>query len=124
MSYSEQDLQELKAESLELLDAAEKSLLALDQGADFSPNFDSVFRAFHNIKGASGMMEQTRLESHTHQLESLLMEFKTKGSIPKNYLNLFLRGIDASRAILDGGEVSFNFNPDPAPLVNPFKKEL
>ena len=112
MSFSEQDLQELKAESLELLDAAEKSLLALDQGAKFGPNFDSVFRAFHNIKGASGMMEQTRLESHTHQLESLLMEFKTKGSIPKNYLNLFLRGIDASRAILDGEEVTFNFNPE------------
>ena len=126
MSFTDQDLQELKAESLELLDAAEKSLLALDEGAPFTAHFDSVFRAFHSIKGAAGMMEQTTLERHTHQLETILVGFKQAAAIPKDHINLFLRGIDAARAILDGENVQFDYTPgaesapvQPAPAPSP-----
>lgn len=109
MSFSEQDMEEFKAEALELLEVAEKSLLALDQGGDFRPAFDAAFRGFHNLKGAAGMMELTRLQAHTHELENILMRFKDSTQLPQAYVSLFLRGIDAARVILNGEDVAFDY---------------
>ncbi len=106
---SQEELDEFKSEALELLDAAEKNLLALDSGEDFKIAFDTIFRSFHNLKGASGMMDLTDLQSHTHELESILMEFKSSTSIPRDHINLFLRGIDGARSILDGQKITFDF---------------
>jgi two-component system chemotaxis sensor kinase CheA len=126
VSFSPQELEEFKAEALELLDLSEKSLLALDQGAEFRSAFDTVFRGFHNLKGAAGMMELLKLQAHTHELENILMGFKEKTSIPKEYISLFLRGIDAARSILDGEDVVFSFEvqkstetPSPSVSVSP-----
>jgi len=109
MSFSDQEIEEFKAEAVELLDVAEKSLLALDLGSSFKQTYDAVFRSFHNLKGAAGMMEMHRLQAHTHELESVLMPFKDLDDMPKNYISYFLNGIDASRSILDGSEVEFNY---------------
>ena len=110
MTYSAEEMEEFKAESLELLENAEKNLLSMDNGGDFRTAFDSLFRCFHNLKGAAGMMELLKLQSHTHKLEEILMGFKDGSEIPKPHINLFLRGIDASRALIDGVEVDFDFN--------------
>lgn len=106
---SAEELQEFKTEALELLETAEKSLLKLDEGATFEPEYNAIFRTFHNLKGAAGMMEFVALQSHMHSLENILTRFKETGAIPKEYIDLFLRGIDATRTILDGKEVQFNF---------------
>lgn len=108
-SFSQEEIDEFKVEAQELMDIAEKSLLALDNGGDFKTCFDSIFRSFHNLKGGAGMMELLDLQAHTHELETIFMGFKEKTSIPKNYINLFLRGIDAARTILNGEKVSFDF---------------
>lgn len=110
MSFSHEELEEFKAEAFDLLDTAEKSLLSLDQGAEFRPMFDSIFRCFHNLKGSAGMMELNELQSHTHELENILMQFKGADSLPKEYIGLFLRGVDATRSILNGETVNFNFD--------------
>ncbi len=109
MSYSEQEMEEFKAEAFELLDVAEKSLLALDQGANFQPAFDAIFRCFHNVKGGCGMMELTQLQALTHELETIFMRFKGSTGIPKEYINMFLRGIDAARAMFADPTIVFNF---------------
>lgn len=109
-SFSPEEIEEFKVEAQELMDMAEKSLLALDQGGDFKTCFDSVFRGFHNLKGGAGMMEFLDLQAHTHELETIFMGFKEKTSIPKEFINLFLRGIDAARSILDGEKVNFDFS--------------
>lgn len=109
MSFSAQEIEEFKAEALELLDVAEKSLLSLDKGAEFRPSFDAIFRGFHNLKGAAGMMELRPLQAHTHELENILMGFKNENSIPKEYVDLFLRGIDTARSLLDGKTIEFSF---------------
>lgn len=121
MSFTQQEFDEFRAEALELLDVAEKSLLALDSGdpnTTFRAAFDSIFRGFHNLKGAAGMMELTRLQSHTHELESILMGFKTGTSIPKEHISLFLRGVDAARSILDGQDITFDFTVSPTHAVD------
>lgn len=119
MSFSEQEMQEFKAEALELLELAEKSLLSLDQGADFRPAFDSVFRGFHNLKGAAGMMELLKLQADTHELENILMRFKEGTHIPKEYVSLFFKGIDAARALLDGQDVVFDFSVEAPQEIAP-----
>lgn len=106
---SAEELQEFKTEALELLETAEKSLLKLDEGAAFEPEYNAIFRTFHNLKGAAGMMEFVALQSHMHSLENILTKFKETGSIPKEHIDLFLRGIDATRTILEGKEVQFSF---------------
>lgn len=110
MTYSEQEIEEFKAESFDLLEFAEKSLLALDDGFEFRPAFDSIFRGLHNLKGAAGMMDLLALQAHTHSLETILMGFKDATAMPKEYIDLFLRGIDAARLLLNGQDVQFDFS--------------
>lgn len=110
MSFTNSDLEEFKIEAAELLELAERSLLSLsDTTSSFENAFDNIFRCFHNLKGAAGMMELFALQDHTHELETLLMTFKDRGNIPPDYVDLFLKGIDGARQILLGQEIKFNF---------------
>ena len=111
MSFTDQEIGEFKIESLDLLDHAEKSLLAIETESDFSKTFDAIFRAFHNLKGAAGMMEMAALQHHVHELETILMQFKSGPTIPSQYVQLFLNGIDGARTILDGKEITFSYKP-------------
>ena len=112
MSFSEEEIEEFKTESRELLDVAETNLLALDNGAEFRTSFDAVFRSFHNLKGAAGMMELVLLKTHTHGLENILVEFKDKTEMPKKYISFFLKGVDGARALLNGEAITFNYDVD------------
>lgn len=113
MSFSAEEIEEFRAEVLELIDATEKSLLALDQGAEFRACFNTIFRGFHNLKSASAMMEMHRLEEHSHELENILMGFKEATSLSKEYISFFLKGVDAARLMLNGETVKFDYNLTP-----------
>jgi two-component system, chemotaxis family, sensor kinase CheA len=123
MSFTDQEVEEFKTESLDLLDHAEKSLLGIETETDFAKTFDAIFRAFHNLKGAAGMMEMASLQSHVHELETILMQFKLGPTIPSNYVQLFLNGIDGARSILDGKQISFSYSPSPSDF-SPTKLEV
>lgn len=110
MALSQEELEEFNAESLELLEAMEKIFLSLDQGGDFPQSYDFLFRTLHNLKGSAALMELNRLAAHTHELENILVGFKGKDSLPKEYISLFLRGIDATRLVIAGQEVNFDFS--------------
>jgi DNA-binding response OmpR family regulator/HPt (histidine-containing phosphotransfer) domain-containing protein len=110
MSFTDEEISEFKTEAEELLDGAEKSLLALDKGGVFGCHYDSIFRAFHSIKGAAGMMEMPLLQNHLHQLENLLTEQKPKASLSKAYIDFFLQGSDAARNLLNGNTIEFDYN--------------
>lgn len=106
------ELEEFKTEIYETLDRAEQALLSFDQlpdGQSSNQLYDEVFRAYHNIKGAAGMMEWLELQHHVHQLENILMQSKETASIPKKYLGWFLKGNDAARAIMAGVPYEFNY---------------
>lgn len=112
MGFSEEEIKEFQVEADELLDLAEKSLLALDQGGDFREHYDSVFRAFHSIKGAAGMMELVALQSHMHYLENTLTEQKSASTLAQPYIDLFLRGTDGARDLLYGRTIDFDYSID------------
>ena len=108
-----EEFEEFKTEILEMLDRAEKALLEFDQLPDnqCAPSlYDEVFRAYHNIKGAAGMMEWEALQHHVHQLENVLMESKTTSSIPKHLISWFLKGNDATRSIMSNSAHDFVYD--------------
>ncbi len=115
------DLEEFKTEILETLERAEQALLSFDQlpdGQSSKQLYDEVFRAYHNIKGAAGMMEWNELQHHVHQLENILMQSKETASIPKKYLGWFLKGNDVTRSIMSGEPYEFNYDISDAPVLN------
>ncbi len=128
------ELEEFKTEIFEMLDRAEQALLQFDLLEDNTMSqalYDEVFRAYHNIKGAAGMMEWNTLQHHVHQLENILMQTKDTSSIPKHLINWFLRGNDAARAIMNEKEYEFSYETNSpvqespkAEIVNAQKQEL
>lgn len=114
-----EDLEEFKSEILELLENAEKALLAFEELPDNQSSdslYNEVFRAYHNIKGAAGMLEWKELMEHVHHLENVLMQSKSTSSIPRKYISWFLKGNDATRAIMAGEAYQFSYDlSDPAP---------
>jgi two-component system chemotaxis sensor kinase CheA len=112
-----EEMEEFKIEILETLERAEKALLEFDQLPDNQCSntlYDEVFRAYHNIKGAAGMMEWEELQHHVHQLENVLMQSKQTASIPKHLIGWFLRGNDATRAIMAHEPYQFDYNTEAA----------
>lgn len=106
------ELEEFKSEILETLDRAEQALLAFDQlpeNQSSAPLYDEVFRSYHNIKGAAGMLEWEELQHHVHQLENVLMQSKSTLSIPKSHISWFLKGNDVARAIMAGEPYEFSY---------------
>ena len=94
-------------EAVELLDEAEEALLNIDNGADFKSSYNSVFRAFHSLKGASGMFGITSLQEHLHKLETLLTEIKEE--FPEGATDYFLKGIDACRSFFETDTLNFDY---------------
>lgn len=109
MSFDAGILEEFSLEAEELLNDAEDALLKLKGDENYQEIYNSVFRAFHSLKGSSGMMGFEALQSHLHLLEDFLQ--KSKGSIEhfKTNVDYYLSGIDASRKILHGEQVSFKY---------------
>ncbi len=114
MQLSTEELNEFKLEALEMIDGAEKSLLALDSGGDFKKEYDSIFRTFHNLKGSAGMLELTRLQEYMHQIETTLTQEKEKGTLSHDLIDYFLKGCDQIRKILDNDQADL-------PTIGPSK---
>lgn len=106
---SESMIDEFKIEAAEMFDTSEDGFLNLEKGENFNNNYNAIFRAFHSLKGASGMFGLIELQGHMHNLESLFESLKSKGSIDKNQIDYFLGGIDAARKLLNGDEISFKY---------------
>ncbi len=102
---------EFRGEALEMLDLAESHLLSLEEGQNFKSNYDAVFRVFHSIKGASGMMGLDSIQHLMHHLESLLSKAKDWQELPKELTSYFLTGADSCRTMLKNEDVDF-------PLLN------
>ena len=68
--------QEFLVESYENLDELDRALVALEQDPGSRPLIASIFRTIHTIKGTSGFLAFTRLESVTHVGENVLSQLR------------------------------------------------
>ncbi len=102
-------IQAFATESSELLEQVENSLLELETNPDDSERVNELFRAFHTIKGSSGMFGFSKVESFTHGVESLLGKVR-EGSqeLNEDLISLFLSCRDHISMLvgnaLDGNE--------------------
>ena len=107
--FSAEEIQDFMTEAKDMLDEAERHLLGLEGGSDFTASYDAVFRVFHSIKGAAGMLAFTQLESHMHQLENQYQQCQKLDSLPKESITYFLAGVDAARHLMEGQSVQFDY---------------
>jgi two-component system chemotaxis sensor kinase CheA len=104
-------LGEFFAEANEHIAAAEAALLTLEAQPDDQSAVNTVFRAFHTVKGVAAMLGMTAVAQLAHHAESLLSRIRD-GEIrcTGGYANLCLRGVDmlketlASATLLSRGQ--------------------
>lgn len=114
MSINNDELNEFKLEALELIEEAEKCLLEVEQGQPFKPRYDAIFRCFHSLKGAAGMLGLEDLRNHMHQLEEIFARLKEFTQLSSQEISFFLSGNDAAKKILNGEKIAFAFTVNQA----------
>lgn len=107
MSLDKGILDEFSLEANELLDEAEDALLKIGQEENVKKIYDMVFRAFHSLKGSSGMLGFEELQRHMHLIEDYLQKSKADEDLFKSSVDYYLSGIDAARKILKGEVIQF-----------------
>jgi len=94
-------LTEFISESNGLVAKAEWALLSLEADPEDRQAVDTVFRAFHSIKGASGFLGLTTVVELSHHAENLLSRIR-EGKIRYRggYADLALRALDMIKMLL------------------------
>ncbi|NLT66312.1 MAG: chemotaxis protein CheA [Acidobacteria bacterium] len=88
-------LAEFVAESRELLEKSESALLALESNPEDDEAVNTVFRAFHTVKGTSGFLGLKVTSELAHLAESLLSRIRNKEiRLVGGYADLALRSLD------------------------------
>ncbi len=88
-------------EGREYLDSAEAALLHLETNPEDTESINTVFRAFHTIKGTSGFLGLDAITSLAHQAESLLSRIRDREiRYGGHYAEMALRSVDALKALL------------------------
>lgn len=98
---------EFVVESNEMLEAAEGALLALETEPENIEKVDTIFRAFHTVKGSAAYLGLKRLTELAHHAESLLSRMRDREiQCAGGYANLALRSLDMLKAMLSAIEGS------------------
>jgi two-component system chemotaxis sensor kinase CheA len=113
MVFEDAEINEFKTEALELLATAEQSLLLSESGADFEKTYGALFRVFHNLKGASGMMGMHELGHLMHEVENTLTQIKANERFTREETDYFLKKIDDARSSLAPGHESSHDKTQP-----------
>ena len=104
VELSDQEVEEFRLEASDLLEQAENAFLAVEGGDSPQLHYDAIFRAFHSVKGAAGMMERSELQELMHWLESSFLKMRDRDTWPKAHIDTFLKGIDRARIVLNNGD--------------------
>lgn len=90
-------------ECLEQLGMAETSLLELEAHPDETEALNTIFRAFHTVKGTSGFLGLDRIQRLAHLAESLLDRARTgEIQITGSYADLTLEACDTLQTLVEG----------------------
>lgn len=112
-------------ESLENLEAVEVSLIDLEQDSSDNDSLNSIFRAFHTIKGVSGFLNLQRINTLAHHAENLLD--KARGGeivLEGATVDMVFESMDALKKMIMGIQqamengTSLDIGLDVAPLVS------
>jgi len=105
-------VQEFLVESYENLDQLDSDLVALEQQPGSRELLASVFRTIHTIKGTSGFLAFSKLESVAHVGENLLARLRDGQLVmTPTTTDVLLRMVDTIRALLASIEASHSEGP-------------
>lgn len=94
-------LGEFITECRELVEGAEASLLAMETDPDDLEAINTVFRAFHTIKGTSGFLGIVKMAELAHKAESLLSRMRDNEiRCTGGYADLALRSVDMLKELI------------------------
>ena len=101
MEDMDEIVQEFLVESHENLDQLDRDLVDLEQDPTSHPLLSSIFRTIHTIKGTSGFLAFSQLESITHVGENLLSRLRDGALVlTPDMTSALLAMVDAVRAVL------------------------
>ena len=90
------------AESMEKLEDIEDGLLSIQEDGFNSDSINSVFRAFHTIKGGAGMFELEKLVHLSHKAENILDKLRDgQLTITNEMITLLLQIKDHIEKLID-----------------------
>ena len=90
------------AESRECVTNSETALLQLEENPTDEEAVNTVFRAFHTVKGTSAFLGLSRVAAFAHEAESLLSRVRDKEiQYTSGCADLALRSVDMLKALLD-----------------------
>jgi len=93
------------AESRELLDDMERSLLSLETTDEKAELINSIFRAAHTIKGSSGLFSLDHVVAFTHVVENVLDRVRSGTlGIEDELVATLLQCCDHIKSLIDGVE--------------------
>lgn len=105
-------LRDFIAESRDWIDGAEAALLALEHDPDDEESINTVFRAFHTIKGTAGFMGLSGISNFAHHAESLLSRVRDREiAFEGGCADLSLRATDMLATMLKSVEDALNGDP-------------
>jgi len=94
-------------ESQESVANAERALLQLEENPTDEEAINTVFRAFHTVKGTSAFLGLSRIASFAHEAESLLSKVRDKEiTYTHGCADLALRSVDMLVALLESVNVA------------------
>lgn len=109
-------LAEFVTEARENLQGAEAALLALETAPGDAEALNTVFRAFHTIKGAAGFLELEAMSALAHHAETLLSRARDgEIRLVGGYADLALRSVDMLTALVQGVLDALGGDPMPRP---------
>jgi two-component system chemotaxis sensor kinase CheA len=103
-------------ECRELIEGGEAALLSLEADQEDIESVNTVFRAFHTMKGTAGFLGIKLITDLAHRAESLLSRVRDKEiRCTGGYADLALRSIDALKALVESVHDALGGAPLEAP---------
>lgn len=100
LNIDEEFWQDFVQESFEHIEDIESNVLTLEHEPDNQDIINSMFRAFHTVKGLSGFVEHVVIQEVAHKTETL-MDYCRKGEtkVTKDIVDIILKSSDYIKAL-------------------------
>ena len=112
-------------ETNEILEKLDLDLVQLEKTPKDNELLNSVFRAFHTIKGTSGFLGLEKLQSVTHHCEDILNKLrKGEAELNGDLMDGILSGFDKIKDLVTWIEQNKNENVDVDDTIRILKEQL
>lgn len=96
-------IQDFVAEAREGIEALDSKLVTFEQSPDDPALLGDIFRLIHTIKGTSGFLGLTRLQTVAHAAENVLGGFRDNTLVVnQDAVSAILQAVDVVRSVIDG----------------------